>query len=301
VIVPPWLALPLERLDRARLEGRLPHALLIHGPPGWGAVALADMLAMSLLGRAPDPDQHAWDLAHTDLRWVQPEGPGGQIRIDEVRELAEFATGTAQMGDLKVAVLERADRLNAHAANALLKTLEEPPGATHIILATEALERLLPTLRSRCQRVTIAAADASQAMAWMTNERSDANPKVIKALAFEYGHAPFAVLDALDREVEPLVATLEALSAGSIDPLTVAESLAKQDLDDIVSRWMRHVSARLRDQPGGGGRRSDALLGFWRELEWVRRLIKGGTNPNARLILEGLCCAWRDLRHESHR
>ena len=299
--LPPWLAAPFEKLEGARTAGRLPHALLIHGQPGWGAAYLADVLARSLLGRAGATDPHAQDLAHSDLRWLGPEGAGGQIRIDEVRELAEFATGTPQMGDVKVAVLDRADCLNGHAANALLKTLEEPAGATYLILATEALERLLPTLRSRCQRVTITAADEDQAMTWIRRERPDANPEVLEALAFEYGHAPFALLDALDREVEPLVPTLAAMSAGRLEALTAAEGLARLDLDDTVSRWMRHVLGQLRDQVDGTAPRPEALLSFWRELAWVRRLIKAGTNPNARLILEGLCCTWRDLRHESHR
>lgn len=289
--VPAWLCAPLEKLTAAHREGRLPHALLIHGPPGWGESRLAEALALALLNRQGS----ARELAHSDFRWLAPEGPGEQIRIDEVRELAEFAAGTPQLGPLKVAVIERAERLNPHAANALLKTLEEPPGATHLILTTSVIEHLLPTIRSRCQRVVLSGVSPDEAMTWVRGERPTADQQMLNALGFEYGYAPFAVLAALDNETEPLAASLHALAAGK-DPLRIAETLTRSDLDDVAIRWMRHVSDRIQQHAEAGCPADESLFEFWRELKWVRRLVRGGTNPNPRLVLEGLCCAWRDLR-----
>lgn len=183
-----------EKLQARRAQ--LPHALLLHGQQGLGKLALARAFAASLLCDAPRNDGQAcgdcpachW-LAqgnHPDFRLLQPaalaeddgEGespaaasgskkPSQQITIDQVRGLDDFLhVGTHRQG-LRVVIVCPAEAMNRNTANALLKTLEEPLAATHFLLVSHEPDRLLPTIRSRCQTVAVATPDRSAGSAWL--------------------------------------------------------------------------------------------------------------------------------------
>ena len=112
--------------------------------------------------------QHAWPLA--DDKPESEEGkrkPSKQIRIAEVRLASDWVTRTTARGRAKVVVLHPAEQLNLQAANALLKTLEEPPAGTRLLLTASDPLLLLPTVRSRCQRVPLGAPAADEALAWL--------------------------------------------------------------------------------------------------------------------------------------
>ena len=158
---PPWLAEPLRRLEG--LAERLPHAILIQGPGGWGEERLANALATSLLGLPPG--REAKEVAHPDLRWLAPEDD--VIKVGAIRLLIDFLMQTPQLTPRKVAVVESAERMNPNAANALLKTLEEPPPESFVALATGAPERLPATVASRCQRIAIRRAPPADVLAWL--------------------------------------------------------------------------------------------------------------------------------------
>lgn len=190
----PWLAEPLAAAQRSQRG----HALLLHAAPGNGALQLALSLAQAWLceGTGPrqpcgrcgscrlvqshlHPDlnvllpetlrrQHAWPLA--DDKSEGDEGkrkPSRQIRIDEVRALIDWSTKTSARGRGKVAVLHPAEALNAQSANALLKTLEEPPAGTRLLLTAADPALLLPTVRSRCQRLRLPEPAAAVAVGWL--------------------------------------------------------------------------------------------------------------------------------------
>ncbi len=185
----PWLTDTYESVARAIDAAKLPHALLIHGPGGWGETTLANAIALRLIER--DPDADAATLAHPDLRWLVPEGAGEQIKIEAVREAADFTVRTPQIAPRKVAVITSADAMNPHASNALLKTLEEPPPNSFLILVTDALRELLPTLRSRCRLIAVRPpAEPSIALEWIRERMPSVAPDRLDALAFEYGGAP---------------------------------------------------------------------------------------------------------------
>jgi DNA polymerase-3 subunit delta' len=178
----PWLEAPLQRILALHAQSRLPHALLLKANEGWGEVELASQLALTLLDQAGPGD--ARSLAHPDLRWIEPEG--SVIKVDDIRELATFAIGTRQSAPCKVAVVEAADLMNPNAANALLKTLEEPPADTYLLLTTCRSARLLPTIVSRCQAVAVTRDDES-ARSWLLKRWS---ADEIEEKLFECGDAP---------------------------------------------------------------------------------------------------------------
>ena len=141
----------LENFRRAFAARRLPHAVLVSGHPrGAGAEFAEGLLALPFGVRDP-----AHLHAHVDVRWIEPESKSRQIRIEEIRELIEAIALTSYEGGWKAGVILFADRLNANAQNALLKTLEEPPPNSLLILATDVPAALLPTIRSRAQFVDV--------------------------------------------------------------------------------------------------------------------------------------------------
>jgi DNA polymerase-3 subunit delta' len=191
----PWLEAPL----RDALQTLRGHAVLVHGPRGVGQFEFVIGLARAwLCESSPRPcgrcaacrlvDAHT----HPDLLVLLPEAqrealgwasgeddaparetkakPSKDIRVEEVRQAIGFAQTTSARGQGKVLVIHPAERMNAVAANALLKTLEEPPGATRILLASAAPDRLLPTIRSRCQSFVLALPEEPAATAWLAGQ-----------------------------------------------------------------------------------------------------------------------------------
>ena len=200
----PWLQQPLQQA-LARQRG---HALLLHAAPGIGALQFVLCLAQSMLCEAPAARQPAATAlacghctgchlfqahVHPDLMVILPEAlrrqhqwpmlgdkaegddgkrkPSRQIRIDEIRAMRDWAAKTSARGHGKVAVLHPAPAMNLQAANALLKTLEEPPLGTRLLLTAADPAWLLPTVRSRCQSLRLAAPAADAAFRWLMEQQ----------------------------------------------------------------------------------------------------------------------------------
>jgi DNA polymerase-3 subunit delta' len=141
----------------AALVGDASHAYLFHGPAGVGKRTAARAFAAELLAQgSPDPDNarhRVLDGAHPDLTWVRPTG-AHVMRTDDVADpVVSAATRTPFESQKRVFVLERVDTMNDEVANRLLKTLEEPPAFVHLILLTDSLGQVIPTVVSRCQLV----------------------------------------------------------------------------------------------------------------------------------------------------
>lgn len=195
----PWLAEPL----RALRDDSRGHALILHGGQGSGLFELALRAAQAwLCEQPPGPCDHCGSChlvrahSHTDLKVLMPEtlqlalkwnagdGDGGdaepadgeskskrkpskEIKVEAVRQAIDWAHATSGRGRGKVLVFFPADAMNTVSANALLKTLEEPSPGMRLLLCVDDPERLLPTIRSRCQRVRLAPPDWAQATAWL--------------------------------------------------------------------------------------------------------------------------------------
>lgn len=154
------------------LTGVPPHALLIVGPRGAGAGTLARDVAGTLLCATPHGGGACGECracrlvlsgSHADLARIAPSGAADEIGITPIRELEASLALLPVEGGRRVALIERADRMSEPAQNALLKTLEEPPAQTHIILAAAEDSSLLPTIRSRCATIRLGLPDTAAA------------------------------------------------------------------------------------------------------------------------------------------
>ena len=183
-------ALPWQRTMLASLFARRaqwPHALLVTGPAGIGKRILAEALAGALLCEAPRGDASACGGCpgcryvaagqHPDLRIVEPvEIDEDEVKsvewisVDRIRALIRWAEITSHRGGAKVALIVPAERMNEAAANALLKTLEEPPPSTYLMLVSHQPGRLPPTIVSRCVRLAVPPPPGDEALAWLTAE-----------------------------------------------------------------------------------------------------------------------------------
>ena len=141
----------------AALDGRPAHAYLLHGPAGTGKREAARDFAAALLSRDAADEESARTRVqhgtHPDLTWVAPSGAHEMLRRDVDEAVVSAAARTPFEARHRVFVLERADTMNDEAANALLKTLEEPPPYVVLLLLTDRVDQVLPTISSRCQGV----------------------------------------------------------------------------------------------------------------------------------------------------
>jgi len=285
----PWLDEPLDRVLAIHQQGRLAHANLIRASAGWGESTFANRLALNLLNRTDVDD--ARTLAHPDIKWLQPDG--SVIKVDEIRRLAEFAVGTRQSAPCKVAVIESAELMNDNAANALLKTLEEPPQDTYLLLTTCRPSRLLPTIVSRCQVLTLGR-DPDLAKEWLLSlwSKDDIDEKL-----FECGGAPLTVSRALDAAEPPLGPLLGSLAERSPVSRQIT-ALLDWDVERLTSGWYRHCLALLSGQgripslQPVDRRRFD---GFVDELKFVRYQLLMTNSANQRLLYERLAARWKTV------
>ena len=258
-IMPPWLEPATRALRAAQLAGRLPHALLIHEAPGAGGDWLAHWAARLALCERPTQApcgecracRRALAWQHPDLNLVTPLDDSRQIRIEQVRELAAELALTSHAAGYKVAVLTPADSMNRFAANALLKTLEEPPARTLLVLVASQPSRLPPTVLSRCQRLTVRAPARAEAVAWLTQLRGqgewDAALETVgeaPLLLVQADPAPLAQIGAETRQ------TLDAMTTGRADPLATAERWARSELPVRLRCFENWLTDRIRRGQG---------------------------------------------------
>ncbi|HON30783.1 MAG TPA: DNA polymerase III subunit delta' [Ottowia sp.] len=240
----PWIARQLQALLAQR-----GHAWLLQGPSGLGQFELALALVRAWLCDQPGvegacgqcPSCHGIDVhTHPDLVVLMPETemlargwplpekaqaeiddkkrkPSRDIRVDAMREAIEFAQRTSGRGRGKAVLVYPAERMNAVTANALLKTLEEPPGDMRFVLATDAAHQLLPTIRSRCLSHTLVWPEADEVRPWLAAQ----------------GVAG-----------EQAAALLHAAGGRPAEALALAEG------KDAARRWSQLPQALARGEPG---------------------------------------------------
>ena len=269
----PWHETAWQQLQQ--LRSRMPHAILFHGAAGTGKSDFIESFAQALLCENALPDGHACGSCiscgwfsqgnHPDYRRVRPEAledeppegeegegdskkakttkaPSKEIKIEQIRALADFMNISTHRQGLRVVVIYPAEALNTPASNALLKTLEEPPPNTVFLLASNSLDRLLPTILSRCRKFGLPMPDHAAATAWLNAQGlADAD-----SWLREQGGAPLAAL--AQSEIgsrDEMDTLLQMLARPSVDAaLKTADKLSKASLSLLVSmqqRWLYDV------------------------------------------------------------
>ena len=292
----PWNQPILDSLGR-RLE-RLPHALLVHGPRGVGKLAFAERAAQLLLCEGANRPCGAcegcrWFLGgnHPDFRRLEPEilwkepardaddeaparkaatkQPSLIIKVEQVRELADFLYVRSHRGRLRVALVHPAEDMNENAANALLKGLEEPPAGAVFILVSHRPAQLLPTIRSRCVAIPVPIPPREVALAWLSSQQlKDAE----RWLAYA-GGAPLLAQQSAAKGIAELA---PVDSRDGLEPL--AEALQKTAID----RALRAFGLPAKYQTAGGpvpAARAREWLAFARQMGQDRLLCRHPLNP----------------------
>jgi len=222
----PWLAPQIEQLRRARCANRYPTGLLIHDERGAGGEALARFAAQLALCRQPDApcgrcrDCRMFGAAqHPDFIEVHPIEDSKMIRVEQVRELSEQLVLTSHGGGATVALISPADSMNANAANALLKSLEEPRAAVTLILVSAAPSRLPATILSRCLRLRVVTPARAASVAWLERHKG---PGPWSTVLDVLGDAPFEALEADPAELARLTRQIrqEGIHALFLDSIT---------------------------------------------------------------------------------
>jgi DNA polymerase-3 subunit delta' len=337
------------------LKQRSVHAVLLHGARGIGKKSLAFDLAQAALCELPQADGRACGRctgcvlmeagSHPDFRFVLPaalaslrpghaveaeedeevqpeaEEPDKQkrasheIRVDQVRALADFANVATHRGGGRVILLAPAEALNAVAANALLKLLEEPPDRTLFLLVSDALDELPPTIRSRCVLVQVEAPQSPAAQQWLAGQGVE-DPESALAAA---GGAPLAALElasgaALEPELRALL--LDLLERGDVaDPAEIARRIPREvplaAALAVLQRWCWDlIGCRATGSVRYHPQRQTSLArlarkatgdGLWR---WADALVQAQASRehplNARLVLETLLLQYLNCMTSMH-
>lgn len=307
--LPPWFAAPCGEVNAAIAADRLAHGLLIHEDPGAGGLELARWIAQRVNCREParapcgECQECRWIAAdqHPDVTRLSPEGDSTQILIQSVRDLAADLSLTSHGRGYKIAILSPAEAMNHFAANALLKTLEEPPKRTMVLLVTSQPSRLLPTLRSRCSRLRLPGPTREVAAGYLEAARG-AGPWT-EALAAT-GAGPFTLLDADPAALAQLrndtITTLRDIGSGNLQPPAVAERWAKDDLAirlSCLESWVTDrilESAPIRDVTHlSGAAMPPKICRLFEFSDAIRDMRKLAHTPvNKTMAVEALLWRW---------
>ncbi|MEO0422314.1 MAG: DNA polymerase III subunit delta' [Pseudomonadota bacterium] len=326
-VVLPWLDALFERLVEARFAQTLAHALLLSGPAGVGKDALAHALADAWLCEAEGVQASERPCGrcrgcgltavgnHPDLHRLVPAEGKATISVDQIRELSAELALKPHAGGSRVALITPAEGMTVSAQNSLLKTLEEPPSGAVLVLITHQLDALAPTIRSRCQQLSVAGPDPAQAQAWLADQGVE---PTASAEALQLARqSPLAALqlveDGFAEQASSLAEALGQIALGRAEPINVAGGWEKLDMQRILAWWQGALHAIAREGLASGAQGAEEgpetatsyrvlaaqgarwvapsdLFEFADRLAEATLTLRGQANP--RLLLEGLLIDW---------
>ena len=302
------------------------HAYLLQGPAGIGKRVLVDQLAARLLCLQPQALNACGDCkachllaagSHPDLYVLEPEEKDKAIKVDQVRALVDFVVQTAHLGGRKVVVVEPAEAMNPNAANALLKSLEEPAGNTVMLLVSHQPSRLLPTIKSRCVQQNCPLPDEAASLAWMQQKLPLLEQQQILELLVLAGGSPLTALRLFEQDVvgqrAKVVEGVKKLLKQQLSPSQLAENwnaIPLQLLFDWFCEWsqvllryqltaddavlgLEDMRAVLQYLAGKTTQAKVLLMQDWLLLQ--RQKVIGRANLNRNLLLEALLVQWASL------
>lgn len=321
-------AYPWQQNLWQQLAGRTQHAhaYLLHGPAGIGKRALAERLMHLLLCQRPSRLEACGQCkscsllaagSHPDNYVLEPEEADKAIKVDQVRDLVSFVVQTAQMGGRKVVLIEPVESMNINAANALLKSLEEPSGDTVLLLVSHQPSRLLATIKSRCVQQACPLPSEAMSVAWLAGALPDCTDEERVELLTLAAGSPLAAVSLQAqgvREQRALVVDgVKKLLKGQQSPTQLAEGWKDVPLLLLFDWFCDWSNLILRyqlteDETGLGLADMRKVLQYLAQKspqgkvlamqDWVllqRQKVLSKANLNRVLLLEALLVQWASL------
>ncbi|MEN0652222.1 MULTISPECIES: DNA polymerase III subunit delta' [Hyphobacterium] len=275
-------------LASAITSGRLHHGWLITGPSGVGKATLAYRAARRMLGAAPDGEGLSANPSDPNCRRIEAQSHPGLlvirrpwddktkkfksvITVDELRRVGEFFSLSAGADGWRIAIVDSVDEMNPNAANALLKSLEEPPRRTILFLLTHTPGKLLPTIRSRCRRLTLRAPGIDATAAWLTRQSGVSDPldwarrgKGLPGEALAMARSP---VHDIAETLDGLLSGLPRLDASRSRAL--ANRMNGKDKDAARDAFNSHILAWTMERARASGRAGqdpEPWTAAWRDL-----------------------------------
>ena len=321
----PWQVKPWQLIQSMVTTDRLPHALLISGLKGMGLFEFASNFASSILcEQALESGEQCHRCSacnlikaetHPDLLIVEPEEEGKAIKIDQIRKLVSFSQFQSHYSKRKVIIICPAEAMNTSSANSLLKTLEEPPGDTLIILVSQQPSMLPITVRSRCQKIKISAT-STEVEEWLSDKVE--LEKIQTALASGCGPLFFDGKEELDQSIDrkSLLDDLELMSNKQKDPIDTAEQWSKKQPHETFF-WLLNICQDMLklssiDNPNQAKLvnqdlcerlhqlakqyETKGIFNIYDKLFEYHRLISTNTSVKTSTMFEDLTVEWVNLR-----
>ncbi|MBI2970510.1 MAG: DNA polymerase III subunit delta' [Gammaproteobacteria bacterium] len=328
----PWHLEQWRRFRAMYGGGRMPHALLVSGPRGIGLTGFARCAARRLLCRNPPEDGVACGQCrpcvlfaagnHPDFMVVMPAEKARQITVDSIRELIDLIHLKSQYEQYKVALIEPADAMNRSAANSLLKTLEEPPPDSLLILCTHNVGRLPTTIRSRCQRIEFHSVTGPEVERWL-EERLPRDSEKARDLLEIAGGSPMLALELSESKSlaqrEEVLSDLVSTRSKAFDPAALAGKWTGYGADKVLG-WLLGIlsrSLRLKLLPSPVDMEKSSINNHLQQLadeldlarlvacyDLVMRGYLAATGPfnlNSQSLLEEVIIRWRAVCEPNRR
>lgn len=300
------------------LTKRLPSSILLHGPSGVGALNIALAFSARLLCENPKQEQSCGNCrscnllmqnSHPDFYRLEPdpddEKKNKVITVAEVRSAVEYISLSTHLAEYKIILIENSGWLNLNSANALLKVLEEPPMKVLFILITDNLNKMLPTIKSRCHKYGLTLPSKEQALAYLTEQKIDNS---LFWLSY-YNSCPLFEAELTDTQLANFINTLLVPSIDNI-------FLLVQDVDgktvsfsffvDFMLKWISDLSSyQLSQQMSYFGYYMEAISGLIVKLhrekafylvDKLTHLSLWATHPlNYKLQIENILLQYQQL------
>ena len=313
----PWQHDIWQRFCESVSKQRVPHALLISGVEGVGVSELAEAMGRYLLCVSPLEDvacgrcrgcQLISSGTHPDLFVLKREEDATQIKVDQVRSCVEFVAKTSFAEGPKVVLVEHADTMNVNAANALLKSLEEPQGQTVFLLTSNRLSTILPTIRSRCRGITVAVPSRQVSADWFADQGREIDYAVLE----QAGGAPILAKNwlegsYLDKHAKVLDAITQLMTFRS-GAVIVANGWQASDLELNLHIQIQILEQAIKNKLGA--KRSNSHSELFDILQQIAELylfrlrdklllklgqVRSRANLNPQMIGEELAMDWAAL------
>lgn len=320
----PWQKTIWQSIWSRRQQDRMPHALLFAGAEGVGKMQFAKALAATLLCVSPSEDGQLCGQckschllaaqSHPDFIQVTPEEKSEIIKIDQIREVVNFVNETALLGGYRVIIVNPASAMNVYAANALLKTLEEPTPKTLLILICNQSRRIPATIASRCQRIDFPQPESNVALQWLQASQPNTSANLELTLSLANG-APLKAKELLENDIltlrNDLYQGLLELSQSRSDPLQKAAAWHDQDMEVLLYWLLLWLKDLLRCKVTSGqaalvntDRQTDlvsmtqrisleSLLRYIDQVQSAYARALGTLNINRQLLLEEIFIEWK--------